>query len=68
MSLPPLQSDRQYLAIQTRTSPNIADMAGTIKAVLKTFFTLMERSKLKTKIKTEKIHKKNQKKNNLKIV
>lgn len=53
-----LQSAHQHSATQTRISPHIADMAGTIKAVLKTFSHKRE----KTKVKTEKIHKQKKKK------
>lgn len=61
MSLPLLQSAYQHSATQTRISPHIADMARTIKAVLKTFSHLWEnrRRKKKKKIETEKIHKQN---------
>lgn len=61
----------QYINIQppqTRISPHIADMARTIKAVLKkkNIFTLMGKTKIKTK--TEKIHEpKNKQKEKKKI-
>lgn len=60
MSLPHLQSVHQYSAIQARSSLNIADTIGTIKAVLTFFFTPI--TKEKKKLKTE-AKKKRQKKN-----
>lgn len=52
----PLRSAFQHSATQTRISPHIANMARTIKAVLKTFSHELENKSQKSK--TEKIHKK----------